>query len=110
MAVMREGRLVQHGTLDEVWSRPADAWTARFLGYAAVVDGVALRRSALRVTDDGPLHGTVLEARVTPEQVRLELEVEGMGRLPGVADRGHDVRVGAEVRLTLDRSRTAVLR
>ena len=25
MAVMRDGRLVQHGTLDEVWGHPADA-------------------------------------------------------------------------------------
>jgi thiamine transport system ATP-binding protein len=109
MAVMRDGRLVQHGTLEDVWSHPADAWTARFLGYAVVLDGLALRRSALRVVDDGPLRGTVLEARVTPEQVRLELEVEGMGRVPGVADRGSDVPVGAEVRLALDASRTAVL-
>src|SRR5204863_337026 len=26
MAVMRAGRLVQHGTLEEVWSHPADGW------------------------------------------------------------------------------------
>jgi thiamine transport system ATP-binding protein len=127
MAVMRDGRLVQHGTLEQVWSHPADGWTARFLGYATVLEGdaaarlrarvapeqswssVALRRSALRVTDDGPLRGTVLEARVTPEQVRLELDVDGVGPLPGVADRGRDVPVGAEVRLALDLTRIAAL-
>ena len=39
MAVMREGRIVQAGTLEEVWSRPADGWTAAFLGYATVLTG-----------------------------------------------------------------------
>ena len=127
MAVMREGRLVQRGSLEEVWSHPADGWTARFLGYATVLEGdaatrlrarvapdaawnaVALRRSALHVTDDGPLAGTVRAARVTPGQVRLELDVDGIGPLPGVADRGRDVPVGAQVRLALDLTRTAVL-
>ena len=121
MAVMRAGRVVQQGSLEDVWSRPIDAWTARFLGYAAVVDGaaarrlgvdgpaVALRRSALRVSDHGPLVATVLEARVTPEQVRLELDIEGIGVLPGVADRGSDVPVGAQVRATLDMTRVAAL-
>jgi thiamine transport system ATP-binding protein len=127
MAVMRAGRVVQHGTLEEVWAHPVDAWTARFLGYATVVEGeaadrlrrlvapgtswtsLALRRSALRVTPDGPLPATVREARVTPDQVRLELEVDGVGLLPGVADRGSDVAVGAGVRLTLDGSRVAVV-
>ena len=73
MAVMRDGRIVQGGTLDEVWRQPADGWTAQFLGYATVLTGdrarvvrdlvdptstwqaVALRRSALRVDPSGPL-------------------------------------------------------
>ena len=127
MAVMRAGRIVQHGSLEEVWTRPVDAWTARFLGYASVVEGaaadrlralvdprgswtqLALRRSALRVDPAGPLEATVREARVTPEQLRLQLDVEGVGSLPGVADRGADVPVGARVRLALDPARTAAL-
>ena len=39
MAVMRAGRLVQAGTLSDVWQHPADADTARFLGYASVLSG-----------------------------------------------------------------------
>ena len=127
MAVMRAGRIVQRGSLEEVWSHPADGWTARFLGYATVLDGeaagrlrevaapgqhwssVALRRSALRVDAAGPLAATVSEARVTPGQVRLELDVEGIGSLPGVADRGSDVAVGARVRVSLDHTRLAPL-
>jgi thiamine transport system ATP-binding protein len=127
MAVMRAGRIVQRGSLEDVWTHPADGWTARFLGYARVLEGdaavrlrevaapgehwssVALRRSALRVDPAGPLAATVSEARVTPGQVRLELDVDGIGSLPGVADRGSDVAVGARVRLSLDRSRLAPL-
>ncbi len=125
MAVMRDGEIVQSGTLDEVWSRPADGWAAQFLGYATVLTGararrlrelavptaswesVALRRSALHVTPEGALTARVEEARVTPDQVRVQLDVEGVGSLPAVADPGTDVRVGAQVRVALDTSRIA---
>ena len=127
MAVMREGRIVQAGTLSEVWSRPADAWTAAFLGYATVLTGgpaarlrelvapdeawesVALRRSALRVDPVGALTALVEEARVTPDQIRVQLDVQGVGSLPGVADPGSDVRVGARVPVAIDTSRIALV-
>jgi thiamine transport system ATP-binding protein len=127
MAVMREGRIVQAGTLEEVWSRPVDGWTAAFLGYATVLTGdraarlrelvapgepwesVALRRSALRVDPTGPLTARVEEARVTPDQIRLQLDVDGAGSLPGVADPGSDVRVGARARVSIDTSRIALI-
>jgi thiamine transport system ATP-binding protein len=125
MAVMREGRIVQSGTLDDVWRCPADGWTARFLGYATVLTGerarrlrelavpgatwqsVALRRSALRVDPTGPMTARVREARVTPDQIRVQLDVDGAGSLPAVADPGSDVRVGAPVRVSIDTSRIA---
>ncbi len=127
MAVMREGHIVQTGTLEEVWTRPADAWTAAFLGYATVLSGertarlhdllapgvpwdsVALRRSALRVDPAGPLTARVEEARVTPDQIRVQLDVDGVGSLPGVADPASDVRVGARVRVAIDTSRIALV-
>ena len=127
MAVLRDGRLVQAGTLADVWQAPADAWTARFLGYATVLDGaaalalreiadpgarwtqVALRRSAIRLDPHGPLSATVRSARVTPEQVRLELDVDGVGRLSGVAEPGHVVVVGETVRARVVPDRLAAL-
>jgi thiamine transport system ATP-binding protein len=121
MALMREGRLVQEGTLGEVWCAPVDADVARFLGYATVLpadraapltghhQAVALRRSALRVDPAGEVAGTVTAARVTPEQVRLQVEIDGVGTLDAVADALSDVPVGRRVRLVLDRSRTANL-
>ncbi|MBA2298864.1 MAG: ABC transporter ATP-binding protein, partial [Actinobacteria bacterium] len=36
VAVMRSGRIVQTATPDELWSRPANGWIARFLGLANV--------------------------------------------------------------------------
>jgi thiamine transport system ATP-binding protein len=127
MAVMRGGRVVRSGTLEEVWRRPADAETARFLGYAEVVAGpaaaallrsvdrpgtsasLALRRSALRVDDGGRLEGTVVSARVSAEQARLVVDVAGAGRLPAVAGLGVPLRAGERVRLSLDLSRAAFL-
>ena len=132
MAVMRAGRVVQSGTLDEVWRGPADGEVAAFLGYATVLTGgsaarvleaggavgaadghragaVALRRSALRVSDDGPLHGRVLEARVTPEVLRLVVDVAGVGEVHAVAEQDSPVRVADDVRLQVDAGRIAVL-
>ena len=57
----------------------------------------------------GPLTARVEEARVTPDQIRLQLDVDGAGSLPGVADPGSDVRVGARVRVSIDTSRIALI-
>jgi thiamine transport system ATP-binding protein len=38
VAVMRDGRIVQVATPEELWARPADAWVARFVGLANVVE------------------------------------------------------------------------
>ncbi len=70
---------------------------------------MALRRSALRCTPDGPLHGRVLAARLTPEVTRLVVAVEGIGEVPAVADPDADVLVGHDVRLSVDLGRAAVL-
>src|SRR5690606_174581 len=40
VAVMRDGAIVQRGTPADVYRRPVDGWTARFLGDAVIVDGV----------------------------------------------------------------------
>jgi thiamine transport system ATP-binding protein len=128
MAVLRGGRLVQAGGLDEVWRAPVDAVTARFLGYATVLEpgpaaallaragerppgdrALALRRSALRVDPDGAVPARVVELRSASEQVRLRVAVDGVGELDAVASWALPVRVGDEVRLRLDASRTAAV-
>jgi len=129
MALMRAGRVVQQGSVDDVWRAPVDAEAARFLGYATVLTGaaagrvqrsagaghvadqLALRRSALRVAPDGPLTGRVLSARTTPELVRLRLDVEGVGEVDAVAPLpvvgGTVPGLGTAVPLVVDLTRTA---
>ncbi len=41
VAVMRDGRIEQVGTPEEIYSRPASRWVARFLGEIEVVPGLA---------------------------------------------------------------------
>jgi thiamine transport system ATP-binding protein len=127
MVVMRSGKAVQAGDLAQVWQHPADAWAARFLGYADVLEGqpalalraviepdatwtqVALRRSALVVDPAGPWAATIVSARVTPEQVRVELDVEGLGIRSGVADPAYSTRAGDRVRIAVRTDRLAVV-
>ncbi|MEO6510854.1 MAG: ABC transporter ATP-binding protein [Nocardioides sp.] len=125
MAVMREGRVVQEGPIAEVWREPADPETALFLGYARVFQGsaatavlaaagrptaasVAVRRSALSLETDGALAATVLSSRATPEQVRLVVDVDGVGEADAVAPLDSHAGVGQRVRLAVDPGRLAV--
>ena len=133
LAVMRAGEIVQQGAIDEVWRAPADPETALFLGYARVLEGaaaavvrdstapgnrlpgavesrttrLAVRRSAFRVEPDGELSGRVTAARVTPEQVRLVVDVDGVGALDAVAPLDQHPGIGEAVRLSVDATRTA---
>ena len=127
LAVMRAGEIVQQGAIDEVWRAPVDPETALFLGYARVLEGaaaaivrdvrpvetgstgrtsrtipplrLAVRRSAFRVDPDGELRGTVTAARVTPEQVRLVVDVDGVGEVDAVAPLDQHPGIGESVRL-----------
>jgi thiamine transport system ATP-binding protein len=125
LAVMRAGRIVQTGAIGEVWRAPVDAETALFLGYARVLegnaaarilsaaelpaaDGVALRRSALSVSDVGQIAGEVLSVRATPEQVRLVCRTD-LGEVDAVASLDHRPAPGDPVRLRVDPSRLALL-
>jgi iron(III) transport system ATP-binding protein len=74
VAVMRDGRLEQVGTPEEVYSRPASAWVAGFLGEIEVLPGeaqggtVRCELGSLRApaTADGPV-----EVRVRPESLAV---------------------------------------
>ena len=128
LAVMRAGRIVQAGPIDEVWRSPVDEETALFLGYAQVLHGVAaerlrqaaqlsgpagaavaVRRSALVLDSAGPLLARVVAARSTPEQIRLVLDSPDLGVVDAVAGLGTRVAPGEEVRLRVDVTRLAAL-
>ena len=125
MAVMRAGRVVQEGPIADVWREPADPETALFLGYARVfrddaaavvlaaagrqpAPAVAVRRSALTLDPAGAMAGTVLSSRATPEQVRLVVDVDGVGEADAVAPLDSHPGVGQKVRLAVDPGRLAV--
>jgi len=129
VAVMQQGRILQAGTLDEVWRGPVSGEAALLLGYPTILDGppaqllaragdhddpdrvgsLALRRSALRVDPAGSLAGHVVAATSTPDVVRLRVAVDGLGEMHAVATHEADVRIDHDVRLAVDLARTAVL-
>ncbi len=129
VAVMQSGRILQAGTLDEVWRFPVSGPAALLLGYPTILDGpaarllaeaggrddpeavgaIALRRSALRVDPAGRLGGRVLSATLTPDVVRLRVLVDGLGEMHAVASHDADVRIDHDVTLRVDLARTAVL-
>ncbi|HWM73986.1 MAG TPA: ABC transporter ATP-binding protein [Nocardioides sp.] len=126
LAVMRSARVVQEGEIAEVWAAPADPETALFLGYAGVLRGpaaarvlaagglpagsaVAVRRSALNADPEGGLAGEVVSALATPDQVRLVVDVDDVGRVDAVAPSDRHPGPGERVRLAVDPTRLAAI-
>ena len=97
VAVLRDGRVAQVATPDELWARPADDWVARFLGMTNVVrDGdlaTVIRPEAVRVRPaEGAVvvsadrDGAVVRLRVRRDDgVELEAVVVGVD-VPSVGD------------------------
>jgi thiamine transport system ATP-binding protein len=132
VAVMRAGRIVQTGPPDEVWRRPVDEDTARFLGCglfvpAVVEDGVVtcdlgsaalpwaqdgqvtlgLRPTALRLSGTG-ISGKLIRSVHRRDHVRLQVRLDGTDQLvdavAGIAE-----TPGDRVHLALDADGLAVL-
>jgi thiamine transport system ATP-binding protein len=77
VAVLRAGRLVQVGTPDELWARPADSDLARFLGQRTLRDGSIVRPEAVHVTlADGQGNGVVEAAVRQGGAVRLRVRLD----------------------------------
>lgn len=125
LAVMQDGRIVQAGPIADVWRAPADPRTALFLGYARVLEGaaaeelliaaglpeaaaLAVRRSALTVSEDGVLVAEVLAVRTTPGQLRLVCRTDH-GEVDAVAPLDRRLAPGDTVRLRVDATRMAAL-
>jgi len=75
MAIMRAGRLVQEGTPDRVYRRPASAFVTKFLGAANSAHGVVERgivRSPFGAfAADAFADGTRIDVLVRPESIVL---------------------------------------
>jgi thiamine transport system ATP-binding protein len=106
VAVMRAGRIVQVGTPDQVWARPADEDTARFLGLI-VRDGGAIRPEAIAVLPvahgaDGD--GVVTHAVRQGPTVRLTIELDAGGSLEAVVAALEHPKRGDRVSVQVDAS------
>ncbi|WP_018110529.1 ABC transporter ATP-binding protein [Thermus igniterrae] len=116
VAVLREGRLVQVGPPEEVYARPKDAWTARFLGHKNLLSpeesralGLPPKRHLLppqALGLGGEVKGVVEERLFFGSRVGLWVRAMGV-RLYLEALEGP--KEGAEVGLHLDRARAVPL-
>ena len=66
VAVMREGRILQVASPEQLWARPADAWVARFVGLANVQElgstSRVTRPEAVVLRPDAAGEATVISA------------------------------------------------
>lgn len=116
VAVMHDGRLEQTGAPREVWSRPATAFVARFVGWNLTTalrdETVAVRPDALHLAPDGPLVGRVVGQSFRRDHQRLRVALDRNGDVLEMTI-PHDTRlpeVGDVVRLTADADGVRTLR
>jgi iron(III) transport system ATP-binding protein len=94
IVLLREGRVVQAGAPEAVYTAPADRWAATFVGAAnfvvgEVADGSVATPLGTFAVDPG-LAGRV-EVLVRPELLELLPAEAGSARVVGREFRGHDV-------------------
>lgn len=106
VALMRAGRIVQAATPDELWTRPANEWAARFLGLANVeVDGSVARVTrpeAIRVERRAGGDAIVLRAKRSGPVVSLRLRDAGGRELDAVVAAVDAPEKGDRVALDID--------
>jgi thiamine transport system ATP-binding protein len=105
VAVMRDGRVVQVETPDELWAHPLDGDVARFLGLANVTDGEVVRPEAVTVRPaTGQGQGVVERAVRVGPVVRLRVQLDdGRPLEAAVAAVDHPKR-GDRVDVDIDRA------
>lgn len=101
IAVMREGRILQVDTPSELYAHPHDAFVASFVGDAdllpATSDGTVVDSPiGDLVAAPGASAGPV-SAVLRPEQVRVWLDGQGLGRVGRIEYFGHDQLVTVEL-------------
>lgn len=104
VAVLRDGRVAQCATPQDLYHRPVDPWLASFVGDAVLVPGTvdrdtastALGRIALATAPEGLRDGLVL---LRPEQLRLTEpdDADAEGVVTDVCFYGHDAMITVAV-------------
>ena len=116
IAVMREGRVVQAASPEELYRAPVDRWTANFVGAANLVrgrlEGDLVETLVGRFETFGRNGSDDVDVLIRPEQLELTPDPEGPGEVVAREFRGHDVfyrfRLG-DVTLVAQRPSTEVV-
>jgi thiamine transport system ATP-binding protein len=102
VAVMREGRVAQVATPDELWAGPVDEDVARFLGLANVRDGEVVRPESVTVHPATDGEGVVESAVRTGPLVRLRVRLDDGRVLESVVAALDHPRPGDRVDVEVD--------
>jgi iron(III) transport system ATP-binding protein len=82
IGVMREGKLLQMGTPDEIYNRPAELFVANFTGATNEISGtLAERNGAVGIIDTGNgqrIEATLLHDSAPGDKVRIALRPENV--------------------------------
>ncbi len=96
--LMRRGRIVQEGTPQAVYGRPASAWVARFLGLTNLVPARVIALNPVRLeTPFGPVALPGERAVAVGREVTLLLRPEA-AHLPAGLPRADEIALEATVR------------
>jgi thiamine transport system ATP-binding protein len=123
MVILRDGTMMQTGTPEQVWSFPANAWVAGFLGFSNIIDvdvsrGVAtaswgtfdasaladgrhrviVRETAIEL--GGPLSGVATERRFRGGHYQVTIEMRDGSTLEAELDEA--TRVGDTFAFSID--------
>ena len=95
IALMRDGRVVQEGSPEELYTAPADRWAAEFVGAGNFLPGrvtgdvVETSLGAFPARNEA---GTAtVEALIRPELLELAVDPDGPATVVAREFRGHDV-------------------
>ena len=95
IALMREGRVVQEGTSEELYFAPVSRWAAEFVGAGNVLGGRVVSGLVETALGAFPVNGARVNGSATvlvrPELLELECDPTGEAEVVAREFRGHDV-------------------
>jgi iron(III) transport system ATP-binding protein len=103
VAALRDGKIAQYAAPEELYTRPADADLAGFIGDANLLEGVVsagmvkTRLGRLPLDDRGLVHEGQVTVLIRPEQIELGPGEDGVpGRVTAYRYHGHDAVLHVE--------------
>ena len=95
IALMRDGRVVQEGTPEDLYTAPADRWAAEFVGAGNFLPGRVSGELVETTLGAFPARNRAstasVEALIRPELLELAVDPDGPATVVAREFRGHDV-------------------